>query len=75
MEIDMKITAIVFCAILMGRLFAQAPVQAASAPISKVEPMPTTLRKLGDVYLVDCHVFGGNSGSPSRVARSWVPRS
>jgi hypothetical protein len=31
------------------------------------EPMPTTLRSLGQVYLVDAHVFGGNSGSPVLV--------
>ena len=31
------------------------------------EPVPTTLRSLGDIYLVDAHVFGGNSGSPMLV--------
>jgi len=31
------------------------------------EPIPTTLRSLGQVYLVDAHVFGGNSGSPILV--------
>ena len=31
------------------------------------EQVPTTLRTLGDIYLVDAHVFGGNSGSPMLV--------
>jgi hypothetical protein len=31
------------------------------------EPMPTTLHALGHVYLIDAHVFGGNSGSPVLV--------
>ncbi len=57
----MKITAIVFCAILMGRLFAQAPVQAASAPISKVDPaqQPTIVEQIKKSVLLietDCYV-------------------
>ena len=28
------------------------------------EKVNTTLKVPGDIYLVDCHVFGGNSGSP-----------
>ena len=31
------------------------------------EAIPTTLRSLGHVYLIDAHVFGGNSGSPVLV--------
>ncbi len=32
------------------------------------EPVPTTLKNLGRVYLVDAHVFGGNSGAPVLVS-------
>lgn len=53
-------------------LFIQFVGQSHSEPIVREgkiammpkEQIPTTLRLLGDVYLVDCHVFGGNSGSP-----------
>jgi len=31
------------------------------------EPVMTTARKLGKVYLGDIHIFGGNSGSPVMV--------
>lgn len=31
------------------------------------EKMETTLRKPGDIYLAEVHVFGGNSGSPLMV--------
>lgn len=31
------------------------------------EPIPTTLRQLGHVYLAESHIFGGNSGSPMFV--------
>jgi S1-C subfamily serine protease len=32
------------------------------------EPMMTTTGKIGNVYLGDVHIFGGNSGSPVMVA-------
>lgn len=58
--------------VLFTGLFIQMVGQAHSEPIVREgkiammprEKIPTTLRDLGDVYLVDCHVFGGNSGSP-----------
>lgn len=58
--------------VLFTGLFVQYIGQSHSEPIVREgkiammpkEPIPTTLRSLGDVYLVDCHVFGGNSGSP-----------
>jgi hypothetical protein len=58
--------------VLFTGLFVQMVGQAHSEPIIREgkiammpkEQIPTTLRSLGDVYLVDCHVFGGNSGSP-----------
>jgi hypothetical protein len=31
------------------------------------EAVPTTMHTLGHVYLVDAHVFGGNSGSPMLI--------
>ena len=36
------------------------------------EKLTTTLRKPGDIYLVDAHVFGGNSGAPIFVNTSPV---
>jgi hypothetical protein len=58
--------------VIFTGLFVQMIGQSHSEPIVRTgkiammpkEQIPTTLRKLGDVYLVDCHVFGGNSGSP-----------
>jgi hypothetical protein len=58
--------------VLFSGLFVQLIGQTHSEPIVREgkiammpkEPVPTTLRKIGDLYLVDCHVFGGNSGSP-----------
>ncbi|HUD23121.1 MAG TPA: hypothetical protein VMQ60_09795, partial [Acidobacteriaceae bacterium] len=58
--------------VLFTGLFVQMVGQSHSEPIVREgkiammpkEQIPTTLRLLGDVYLVDCHVFGGNSGSP-----------
>src|SRR6266404_4012536 len=58
--------------VLFTGLFIQMIGQTHSEPIvreGKIAMMPkeqiqTTLRVLGDIYLVDCHVFGGNSGSP-----------
>lgn len=58
--------------VLFTGLFVQMVGQSHSEPIVREgkiammpkEKIPTTLHGLGDVYLVDCHVFGGNSGSP-----------
>lgn len=58
--------------VLFTGLFVQMMGQTHSEPIvreGKIAMMPkeqisTTLRALGDIYLVDCHVFGGNSGAP-----------
>jgi len=58
--------------VLFSGLFVQLIGQKHSEPIVRTgkiamipkEPVPTTLRKLGNLLLVDCHVFGGNSGSP-----------
>jgi hypothetical protein len=58
--------------VLFTGLFVQMTGQTHSEPIvreGKIAMMPkeaiqTTLHALGDIYLVDCHVFGGNSGSP-----------
>lgn len=58
--------------VLFSGLFIQLIGQTHSEPIVREgkiamiprEPVPTTLHKLGDLLLVDCHVFGGNSGSP-----------
>jgi hypothetical protein len=58
--------------VLFTGLFVQMVGQTHSEPIvreGKIAMMPkeqiqTTLHALGDIYLVDCHVFGGNSGSP-----------
>jgi hypothetical protein len=36
------------------------------------EPIKTTTGKLGDVYLCDVHIFGGNSGSPVMVTANWL---
>ncbi len=36
------------------------------------EKLTTTLQKPGDIYLVDAHVFGGNSGAPIFVNTSPV---
>jgi hypothetical protein len=61
--------------VIFTGLFVQMVGQSHSEPIVREgkiammprEPVPTTLRSLGDVYLVDSHVFGGNSGSPMFV--------
>jgi hypothetical protein len=61
--------------VIFTGLFVQMVGQSHSEPIVREgkiammprEPIPTTLRSLGDVYLVDSHVFGGNSGSPMFV--------
>lgn len=72
--------------VLFTGLFVQMQGQAHSEPIireGKIAMMPsekisTTLKIPGDVYLVDCHVFGGNSGSPMLVnlagqrGRGWI---
>ncbi len=58
--------------VLFTGLFVQIVGQNHSEPIVREgkiammprEQIPTTLNSLGDVYLVDSHVFGGNSGSP-----------
>jgi hypothetical protein len=58
--------------VLFTGLFIQMVGQTHSEPIvreGKIAMMPkeqiqTTLHALGDIYLVDCHVFGGNSGAP-----------
>jgi hypothetical protein len=36
------------------------------------EPIETTARKLGTVYLADTHIFGGNSGSPAFISTAGV---
>ncbi len=36
------------------------------------EPIQTTTRKLGTVYLADTHIFGGNSGSPAFISTAGV---
>jgi hypothetical protein len=36
------------------------------------EPIKTTTGKLGNVYLCDAHIFGGNSGSPVMVTGDWL---
>jgi hypothetical protein len=61
--------------VLFTGLFVQFIGQVRSEPIVREgkiamipdEQVPTTLRSLGNVYLVDAHVFGGNSGSPMLV--------
>lgn len=61
--------------VLFAGLFVQFVGGSHSEPIvrsGKIAMMPreavsTTLRHPGDIYLVDCHVFGGNSGSPMFV--------
>ncbi len=61
--------------VLFTGLFVQFVGQVHSEPIVREgkiammprEQVPTTLHSLGDVYLVDSHVFGGNSGSPMFV--------
>lgn len=58
--------------VLFTGLFVQLIGQSHSEPIVRegkiammpLEKIPTTLGTTGDIYLVDCHVFGGNSGSP-----------
>ncbi len=61
--------------VLFTGIFVQFIGQVKSEPIVREgkiamipdEEVPTTLRVLGNVYLVDAHVFGGNSGSPMLV--------
>jgi hypothetical protein len=61
--------------VLFAGLFVQFVGQTHSEPIvreGKIAMIPkeevmTTLRKTGEVYLIDCHVFGGNSGSPMLI--------
>ena len=61
--------------VLFTGLFVQFIGQVRSEPIVREgkiamipdEQVPTTLRTLGNIYLVDAHVFGGNSGSPMLV--------
>jgi hypothetical protein len=61
--------------VLFTGLFVQFIGQVRSEPIVREgkiamipdEQVPTTLRSLGNIYLVDAHVFGGNSGSPMLV--------
>lgn len=61
--------------VMFTGLFVQMAGQIHSEPIvreGKIAMMPrekvqTTLKALGDIYLVDCHVFGGNSGSPMLI--------
>jgi hypothetical protein len=61
--------------VLFTGLFVQMKGQTHSEPIVREgkiammpkEQIPTTLPANGDIYLVDCHVFGGNSGSPMFV--------
>ncbi|MGB7942158.1 MAG: hypothetical protein WCF42_02490 [Terriglobales bacterium] len=36
------------------------------------EPIETTTRKRGTVYLADTHIFGGNSGSPAFISTAGV---
>lgn len=61
--------------VLFTGLFVQFIGQVKSEPIVREgkiamipdEQVPTTLRSLGSIYLVDAHVFGGNSGAPMLV--------
>jgi len=58
--------------VLFAGFFYQYPGQKKIEPIVRQgilamipdEQLLTTLRKPGDIYLVDAHVFGGNSGAP-----------
>jgi hypothetical protein len=58
--------------VLFTGLFVQLVGQSHSEPIVREgriamipkEQVTTTLHALGDIYLVDCHAFGGNSGAP-----------
>ena len=51
-----------------GEKKSQAIVRQGVLSMLPDEPMMTTTGKLGDVYLGDVHIFGGNSGSPVLVA-------
>lgn len=48
----------------LGQLKLEPIVREGRIAMIPDEPVPTTLRKMGKAYLVDSHVFGGNSGSP-----------
>lgn len=66
--------------VLFAGFFYQYPGQKKIEPIVRQgilamipdEQLLTTLRKPGDVYLADAHVFGGNSGAPIFVNTSAV---
>jgi hypothetical protein len=49
---------------MIGQTHSEPIVREGKIAMMPKEPIQTTLRALGDIYLVDCHVFGGNSGSP-----------
>jgi hypothetical protein len=51
----------------IGQVHAEPIVREGKVAMMPREKVPTTLHSLGDVYLVDSHVFGGNSGSPMFV--------
>jgi len=57
---------------LVGQIHSEPIVREGKIAMMPREQVPTTLQGLGDVYLVDCHVFGGNSGSPMFVDLSGM---
>jgi hypothetical protein len=52
---------------LIGQTHSEPIVREGKIAMLPREPVPTTLQKNGNMILVDCHVFGGNSGSPMFV--------
>ena len=58
----------------MGQVKLEPIVREGKIAMIPGEPIPTTLRSLGHIYLVDAHVFGGNSGSPILVKLSRAAR-
>ncbi len=57
---------------MVGQNHSEPIVREGKIAMMPREQIPTTLRSLGDVYLVDSHVFGGNSGSPMFVDLSGL---
>ena len=61
--------------VIFAGLFVQVPgflklepiVRQGTIAMMPDEPIGTTLKKPGSIYLADVHVFGGNSGSPMFV--------
>ena len=50
---------------MVGLVHQEPIIREGNIAMMPKEKMPTTINKTaGDIYLVDCHVFGGNSGSP-----------